>query len=64
MSVNVPVTQWTSNNGTNELVVTGTALVIDELANFLVDELGNDVVDTGIDFKTEPATIWTENDGI
>lgn len=63
MSVSVPVTIWSPTSGNGEYSLTSTAFIDDTVGVFLVDTVGNSVIDTGVVFTIIPVTLWAENDG-
>lgn len=64
MSVNVPVTVWRKTDGLDENVFGGPYDIADPQGDHLVDTVGNQIVDTGIEMNVTPTTIWSENDSL
>lgn len=63
MATNVPVTLWQPSNGNGEYSVSGVYNIVDTIADYLVDPLGDFIVDTGLLFNRMPTTVWSEDDG-
>ena len=57
-----PASVWRKTSGLNENTYDGPNDIADPQGNLLVDTVGNNVVDTGIDMNIIPDTVWTEDD--
>lgn len=61
MSLNVPATVYTPQDGHGEMSSTGVFNIVDTVGTFLTDTVGTFVVDTGITFTQIAATVWVED---
>ena len=57
-----PATIWRETSGNYEYTNTGVRKIIDTVNSFLVDTLGNNIIDTGVEMRIYPATVWREDD--
>lgn len=64
MATDVPVSIWRTTDGLTDNEYTGINFIVDSLGDYLVDPDDDFIIDTGVAMPIIPASVWVEDDAV